>query len=192
MEQASSKKTCPTVSARDYENYEYVLASARTVSDYKQMQASQVEQDAAIAFWSKDEKVKSTLYYDTTTGNTTDSESPARMLYFFNEDEYVLRPLFFAYEDHKQNADFFVRTYSRLYVTAFVDKQESIAPATLLEKIDAIITDSVLKNLKIQDLIGESLDSDHWSYHLLCKSHTVEKPDAANLKVLATIEKSVK
>ena len=39
---------------------------------------------------------------------------------------------------------------------------------------------------------GESLGSDHWPYHLLCKSHTIEKLDATNLKVLATIEKSVK
>ena len=54
------------------------------------------------------------------------------------------------------------------------------------------MTDSVLKNLKIEDLIGESLGSDHWSYHLLCKSHTVEKLDATNLEVPATIEKSVK
>ena len=30
------------------------------------------------------------------------------------------------------------------------------------------------------------------SYHLLCKSHIVEKLDATNLNVLATIEKSVK
>ena len=51
------------------------------------------------------------------------------------------------------------------------------------------MTDSVSKNLKIEDLIGESLGSDHRPYHLLCKSHTVEKLDATNLEVLATIEK---
>ena len=62
------------VSARDCELYEHVLPSARTISDYKQMQASQVEQDATIALWSKDEKLKSTLHYDTTTYNTIDGE----------------------------------------------------------------------------------------------------------------------
>ena len=41
-------------------------------------------------------------------------------------------------------------------------------------------------------MIGESLGFDHRSYHLLCKSHTVEKLDATNLENLATIEKSVK
>ena len=54
------------------------------------------------------------------------------------------------------------------------------------------MTDSVSKNPKIEDLIGESLGSDHRPYHLLCKFHTVEKLDATNLEVLATIEKSVK
>ena len=49
LEQPPSKKRCPPESARDYESYEYVLPSARTISDYKQMQASQLEQDAAVA-----------------------------------------------------------------------------------------------------------------------------------------------
>ena len=53
------------------------------------------------------------------------------------------------------------------------------------------MTDSVLKNLKIENLIGESLGSDHRPYNLLCKSHTEEKLDATNLEVLATTEKSV-
>ena len=48
LEQPPSKKPCPPVSARNYESYKCVLASARTISDYKQMLASQVEQDAAV------------------------------------------------------------------------------------------------------------------------------------------------
>ena len=109
MEQPPSKKPCPPVSARDYESYEYVLPSARTISDYKQMQVSQVERDAAIALRSKDENVKSTLHYETTTPKTIDGEWPAIILYF--SDEYVLRPLFFAYEDCKQIAELLVETY---------------------------------------------------------------------------------
>ena len=54
------------------------------------MQASQAERDGAIALWSKDENVKSTLHYDTTTRNTIDGQWPAIILYFSNRDEYVL------------------------------------------------------------------------------------------------------
>ena len=108
--------------------------------------------------------MKSTLHYDTTTRNTIDGEWPAIILYFSNRDEYVLRPLFFAYEDRKQIAELLVETYSRLSVAASVDKQENITPAVLWEKTDAIMTDSVSKNLKIEDLIGESLGSGHLIY----------------------------
>ena len=98
------------------------------------MQASQAERDGAIALWSKDENVKSTLHYDTTTRNTIDGEWPAIILYFSNGDEYSLRPLFFAYEDRNQIAELFVETYSRLSVAASVDKQENVTPAVLLGK----------------------------------------------------------
>ena len=60
-----------------------------------------------------------------------------------------------------------------------------------MAKTGAIMTDSVSKNLKIENLIGETFGSDHQPYHLLCKSITVEKHDARNLEDLATIEKSV-
>ena len=98
------------------------------------MQASQAERDGAIALWSKDENVKSTLHYDTTTRNTIDGEWPAIILYFSNGDEYFLRPLFFAYEDRKQIAELLVETYSRLSVAASADKQENITSAVLCEK----------------------------------------------------------
>ena len=127
------KTHAPPVSTRNYESQKCVLASARTISDYKQMLASQVEQDAAVALQSKDENVKSTLH-DTTTRNTIDGEWPAIILYFSNGDEYFLRPLFFAYEDRKQIAELLVETYSRLSVVASVDKQENITPAVLLGK----------------------------------------------------------
>ena len=143
LEQPPSKKPSPPVSARDYKSYDYVLPSARTISDYKQMQASQVEQDAAIALWSKDKNVKSTLHYDTTTRNTIDSEWPATILYFSNRDEYVLRVLFFAYEDRKQIIELLVEPYSSLSVATSVDKQENITPAVLWEITNAIMTDSV-------------------------------------------------
>ena len=54
------------------------------------------------------------------------------------------------------------------------------------------MTDSVSKNLKIEDLVAEKLGSKHAPYHLLCKGHVVEKLDASNLDVLAASEERVK
>ena len=106
--------------------------------------------------------------------------------------EYRLRPLFFAYEDRQQITDLFVETYNRL-VAAVSFIVNSDAPASLLwEKTDAIMTDAVTKNLKIEDSIKTALGSSHTPAHLLCKSHTVEALDRTNLEVLSQIEKTVR
>ena len=51
---------------------------------------------------------------------------------------------------------------------------------------------SVSKNLKIVDEISKHLDLNNKPHHLLCKSHTVEKLDISNLKVLSKAETNVK
>lgn len=52
LEPKAKRAKFPT-SKGNYRNYEYVLPSARTVSDYKHLQASQVECDASIALLNK-------------------------------------------------------------------------------------------------------------------------------------------
>ena len=60
----------------------------------------------------------------------------------------------------------------------------NVTAALLWENIYALMTDSVAKNLKIELRVIEQLGSDHIPYHLLCKSHTLEALDKANLTVL--------
>ena len=50
-EPAEKKRRVP-LTAGDYENYTCVIPSARTINDYKQMQASQVERDPACKLFS--------------------------------------------------------------------------------------------------------------------------------------------
>ena len=66
-----------------------------------------------------------------------------------------------------------------------------IPPSDLWDRIDALMTDSVTKNLNIEESIPLSLGSKHHPHHLLCKSRTVEALDRSNLDVLASIEKKV-
>ena len=54
-----------------------------------------------------------------------------------------------------------------------------------------MMTDSVTKNLKIENLVAEKLDSAHIPPHYLCNAHTSEKFDAAILSVLVDIEKQI-
>ena len=54
------------------------------------------------------------------------------------------------------------------------------------------MTDSMSKSLKIEDFVAVKLGSKHKLYHLLCKSHIVEKLDASNIDVLAAFEERLK
>ena len=48
--------------SNDYENYTYVLPLARTITDYKHMQAAQVEQDTGFALFTKPDVVMVTAW----------------------------------------------------------------------------------------------------------------------------------
>ena len=85
-----------------------------------------------------------------------------------------------------------METFFRLAMALSVYSDVNIEPLFLWEKVDAIMTDSVTKNLGTEETISNALGSTHQPYHLLCKSHTVEALDKSNLEVLAKIEKSVK
>ena len=93
-----------------------------------------------------------------------------------------LRPLFFAYEDREQ---MIFESLKRLSVAA---KKPNVTASNLWEKIDAIITDAVSKNLKIEDGVGEALPSRHVPYHIMCKSHACERLDTDNLATLSQLE----
>ena len=85
----------------------------------------------------------------------------------------------------------FFETFKRLSTALSVLENLEIEPAVLWEKIDALMTDSVSKNLGIEDTIPEAIGSAHRPYNLLCKSHRVEAQHRSNLEVLADIEKKV-
>ena len=107
---------------------------------------------------------------------------------FSDGREFELRPIFFAHEDREQISLLLVETMKRLAVAA---TSSDLPAKKLWENLYAIMTDSVSKNLHIEDLIANSLGSTHKPLHLLCKSHTVEKVEC-NLDVLARFEKKVK
>ena len=86
-------------------------------------------------------------------------------------------------EDRKNIVNLFIATLSRLALTVNTDKK------VLWEKVTALMTDSVSKNLEIENHIAASLVSNHIPMHLLCVSHTCEVFDSGNLYVLTQIEK---
>ena len=95
------------------------------------MPASQVEQDAALALLTKVCPVKSTLHYDTISRNSTDGEKPFIILHFSDGREFVLHPMFFAYEDREQIIEPLIETFKCLAVAASIYKEEEVKPITV-------------------------------------------------------------
>jgi hypothetical protein len=98
-----------------------------------------------------------------------------------------LRPLFFAFENRNQIARLIVETLKRLAATT----EGKYSAKILWETFDAIMTDSVSKNLQIEIEVAKVLQSDHIPLHLLCKSHVCEKFDVTNIAALAKVEAKI-
>ena len=173
--------------ADDYARYRYVIPSAKVVGDHKHDKALKKEITAAEALGNLEEGTKVTLHYDTTSRSRVDGEWPCLILNFLNDDKLKckmipLRALFFAFEDREQIIKLVVET--RLSVASgstFTAKQ-------LWENITNFMTDSVSKNLKVEEGVAAKLESSHIPYHTLCKSHVCEKLDEACIKALTNIE----
>ena len=151
----------------------YVLPSTRTVSEHKQFLATETETDAGLALLDKDISVKASIHFDTTSRSNIDGDWPSIILRFTDGEEFRLRPFFFAYEDREQITLLFTETLGRLAAAASIRKGVACKPIDLWEKVIALMTDSLTKNLGIEQTIATSLGSNHLPFHLLCKSHTV-------------------
>ena len=95
------------------------------------MPASQVEQDAALALLTKVCPVKLTLHCDTTSRNSTDGEKPSIILHFSDGREFVLHPMFFAYEDREQIIEPLNETFKCLAVAASIYKEDEVKAITV-------------------------------------------------------------
>ena len=133
------------VSNIDYEEYKYVLPSARTIVEYKQLQAAQEERDAGVALFKKNSDTKLTLHFDTTSRNNIDGEWPSLILNFSNTRRYRLRPLFFAYEDRANIIRLIIETYECLAVASAAELSSPVSACLLWEKTDSLMTDAVTK-----------------------------------------------
>ena len=177
-------------SSEDYKLYEKVLRSEKSINNFKHKKALCQEVVAANALMNKKSSTKVTLHFDTTTRSRIDGDWPCLILYFSDDDAaecrmISLRPLFFAYEDREQIVCLIVETLQRLSVAT---NNSDVSAVHLWERIDALMTDAVSKNLKVGEGVAEKLGSNHVPYSLLCKAHTCERLDSDNLTTLSTIE----
>lgn len=124
-----------------------------------------------------------TLQFDTTSRAAIEGEWIAFLVRFSSESRlYRLRPLFMAFEDRQNIISLFIEQLKRLALAASTTVQ------ALWNKISAIMTDSVSKNLQIAAGIAEVIHSPHVPHQILCVVHTCENMDLKCLEVLQDIE----
>ena len=179
--------------AEDYQSYSHVLPSEKSVNNFKHKKAIAQEIIAAKALHSKKSTTKVTLHYDTTSRSRIDGDWPALIFNFKDDDPLEnrmisLRPIKFAYENREPIISLIVETLQRLCVAASKLKASA---SDLWEKVDAVMTDSVTKNLKIEQGVADVLQSTHVPHHILCKSHTCERMDIDNLTTLNELETKI-
>ena len=192
VEEATGNTSKPTIqekkkakSKEDYMKYEYVIPSRQVIDRMKHLMAIQEERNAALALIDALPDEVMTIKYDTTSRRRLNGEWPSIILKSSSGKKYRLRSLHMSHEDRQNIVQLFIATLGRLAIASGVDKK------LIWSKIGAIMTDSVSKNLGIENMIAASLSSLHIPLHLLCASHTCEVFDAGNLKVLARIEEQL-
>ena len=93
------KEPSKPMSFKNYASYKDVLPSVKTVNNYKQLLAMQTEADTANALFRMPIKVWCTLHYDMTSHCKIDGEWLRIIFSFSDKQQYVLRPIKFAYEN---------------------------------------------------------------------------------------------
>ena len=174
---------------KDYAPYKYVLPSARTPNNYKQLLAVQPEADAVNALLTVPSNVQCTLHYCMTSLCKIDAEWPSIIFSFPDNERYILHEFDFVYENHTQIIILLLETCK--WLVLLNDEQRTTAKE-LWEETKILMTDSVQDDPQIENGIVAALGSNHIPQHLLCKAHTVEALDISNINVLASLESSLK
>ena len=133
------------VQPKPCDSHLYLLPSVKAITDYKQLQTSEMERGAANALFNKNENSKAIIHFDTSGHSLMDGESPSIILSLTDGLEYRFRPLF-------------------LHVLAMalnISADENIEPVCLWEKVDAVMTDAATKNLGIKETVPTTLGSSY-------------------------------
>ena len=137
-------------SSDDYQIYEKVLPSSKSINNLKHKIALIQEIEAANALINKKPTRKVSLHFDTTTRSRIEGDWPCLIPNLCSNDPneckmISLRPLFFAFEDQDQIVSLIVETLNRLTVAP---NDPEVNAVYLWEKIDALMTDAVSRILK--------------------------------------------
>ena len=177
-------KKNPRTRADYNNNYTDVLPSSKVIAETKHLLAIQQERNAALAILDRSEEA-TTLQFDTTSRKRINGEWPSIIMRMKNGKKFRLRPLSMAVETRENITSLIVASLKRLSIAGETSTIE------LWKKVTALMTDSVSKNLHLEEQIANTLQSVHVPLHLLCVSHTCEVFDRGNISILCEIEQNI-
>lgn len=125
------------------------------------------------------------MHYDTTKRRRIQGDWSSLNVKMSNGKCFRVRPLSLAVETRETIAELPVEELKRLA------KAGDCSTTSLWEKITALMTDSVAKNLHVEASVAATLNSAHIPFHLLCVSHTCEVFDRGNMTVLKEAEEKL-
>ena len=99
--------------------------------------------------------------------------------------KFRMRPLSMAVETRENITSLLVNTLKLMSIAGATDSKE------LWDKISALMTDSAVKNLLIEEQIVNTLMSNHIPFHVLCVSNTCENFDKGYIFELCEIERKI-
>lgn len=160
------------------------LPSKNTIRRQKHKLALKNEEQAAFTILNCPHGVKIVLYYDSTTRKGISGEWTS-LIIIVGDEVFRLRPLQLGKETRDQIADFIIENLNRLAILG------GTSAKVLWEKITALMTDSVSKNMEIEKIIAQKLESLHIPLHLICQSHFCESLDRGVEKCLVAIDEKI-
>ena len=99
--------------------------------------------------------------------------------------KFRMRPLSMAVETRQNITSLLVNTLKLMSIAGATDSKD------LWDKISALMTDSAVKNLLIEEQIVNTLMSNHIPFHVLCVSTTCENFDKGYMFELCEIERKI-
>ena len=132
-----------------------------------------------------DDDCVTTLHFDTTSRKRINGEWSSVIIRTKDGEKFRMRPLSMAVETRVNITSMIVAALKRLSVASGADSKE------LWEKVSALMTDSVAKNLHIKEQIVNTLSSSHIQFLILCVSHTCGVFDKGNISVLCEVERKI-
>ena len=99
--------------------------------------------------------------------------------------KFRMRPLSMVVETRENITSSLVNTLKLMSIAGATDSKE------LWDKISALMTDSAVKNLLIEEQIVNTLMSNHIPFHVLCVSNTCENFDKGYMFELCGIERKI-